>query len=152
MKCIKCGSEEFTLHKDGIDQGGYCDAHYWQGRAHRAEAELESKGAKIMSKDPQVKVVGEPILGTMYVTAPLPMDNMANYMTLRQYAAIKLKVPNSGIPELDAMIVQSRRDELAETVVAGVLASLQEGDDFPVAGCDWAYKVANALLKAGEAK
>jgi hypothetical protein len=73
-------------------------------------------------------------------------------MTLRQYAAIKLKVPDSGIPELDAMIVQSRRDELAGTVVAGVLASLQEGDDFPVAGCDWAYKVANALLKAGEAK
>ena len=37
-KCIKCGSYAFNLYKDGIDQGGFCDVHYWQGRAHRAEA------------------------------------------------------------------------------------------------------------------
>ena len=37
-KCIKCGSYAFNLYKENIDQGGFCDVHYWQGRAHRAEA------------------------------------------------------------------------------------------------------------------
>ena len=37
-KCIKCGSHAFNLYAEGIDQGGLCDVHYWQGRAHRAEA------------------------------------------------------------------------------------------------------------------
>ena len=37
-KCIKCGSHAFNLYAEGIDQGGFCDVHYWQGRAHRAEA------------------------------------------------------------------------------------------------------------------
>ena len=32
---------------------------------------------------------------------------------LRQYAAIKLKVPNSGIDWLDVMIVESLRDDIA---------------------------------------
>jgi hypothetical protein len=36
--CIKCGSHAFNLHAEEIDQGGLCDVHYWQGRAHRAEA------------------------------------------------------------------------------------------------------------------
>ncbi len=40
-KCIKCGSYAFNLYKEGIDQGGLCDVHYWQGRAHRAEALVE---------------------------------------------------------------------------------------------------------------
>lgn len=38
-KCIKCGSHAFNLCAEGIDQGGFCDVHYWQGRAHRAEAQ-----------------------------------------------------------------------------------------------------------------
>ena len=36
-KCIKCGSYAFNLYKENIDQGAWCDVHYWQGRAHRAE-------------------------------------------------------------------------------------------------------------------
>lgn len=40
-KCVKCGSHAFNLYKEGIDQGGWCDVHYWQGRAHRAEAKQE---------------------------------------------------------------------------------------------------------------
>jgi len=39
--CIKCGSYAFNLYKEDIDQGGLCDVHYWQGRAHRAEAKQE---------------------------------------------------------------------------------------------------------------
>ena len=34
-----CGSYQFNLYKDGIDQGDLCDVHYWQDRAHRAEAQ-----------------------------------------------------------------------------------------------------------------
>lgn len=40
-KCIKCGSHAFNLYAEEIDQGGFCDVHYWKGRAHRAEAQLE---------------------------------------------------------------------------------------------------------------
>jgi hypothetical protein len=42
-KCIKCGSYVSNLHQDDIDQGSLCDVHYWQGRAHRAEAKQELK-------------------------------------------------------------------------------------------------------------
>ena len=35
---FNCGSYAFNLYKEDIDQGGLCDVHYWQGRAHRAEA------------------------------------------------------------------------------------------------------------------
>jgi hypothetical protein len=43
-KCIKCGGYAFNLYKEGIDQGGLCDVHYWQGRAHRAEAQRQWVG------------------------------------------------------------------------------------------------------------
>jgi hypothetical protein len=33
-----CGSYQFNLYKADIDQSGFCDVHYWQGRAIRAEA------------------------------------------------------------------------------------------------------------------
>jgi hypothetical protein len=36
--CIKCGSHAFNLYAEEINQGGLCDVHYWQGRAHRAKA------------------------------------------------------------------------------------------------------------------
>ncbi len=39
-------------------------------------------------------------------------------MTLRQYAAIKLCVPDSGLPWLDEMIVQSRRFNVDDATLA----------------------------------
>ena len=33
-----CGSYAFNLHAEGIDQGEFCDVHYWQARATKAEA------------------------------------------------------------------------------------------------------------------
>ena len=42
-KCIKCGSHAFNLYAEEINQGGLCDVHYWQGRAHRAEAQQEQE-------------------------------------------------------------------------------------------------------------
>jgi hypothetical protein len=42
------------------------------------------------------------------------------------------------------------RDYFAAKAMQGVLASLPEGDDFNERGCDWCYKVADAMLKARE--
>ena len=44
-------------------------------------------------------------------------------MTLRQYAAIKLCVPDSGLPWLDEMIEKARRNEYAGLAMQGFLAS-----------------------------
>ena len=44
-------------------------------------------------------------------------------MTLRQYAAIKLRVPNSGTDWLDEMIRTSLRDDLAAKAMQGLYAS-----------------------------
>ena len=86
-------------------------------------------------------------------------------MTLRQYAAIKLRVPNSGTDWLDEMIRQSLRDELAAKAMQGLISNDQ---DYEVWG-DWiengfedrqsivnvyaeaAYEIAGALLKAQKA-
>jgi len=44
-------------------------------------------------------------------------------MTLRQYAAINLRVPDSGLPWLDKMIVQSRSAHINDAMVATLKAS-----------------------------
>ena len=33
-----CGSYAFNLYKEDIDQGSYCDRHYWQDQAQNARA------------------------------------------------------------------------------------------------------------------
>lgn len=33
-----CGSYAFNLWKEGIEQGEYCDHHYWQDQATKARA------------------------------------------------------------------------------------------------------------------
>ena len=42
------------------------------------------------------------------------------------------------------------RDYFAAKAMQGVLASLQEGDDFNARGCRWCYKVADAMLEVRE--
>jgi hypothetical protein len=42
-------------------------------------------------------------------------------MTLRQYAAIKLCVPDSGLEWLDDMIRQAQRDRFAGQAIAGAI-------------------------------
>lgn len=67
-------------------------------------------------------------------------------LTKRQYAAIHLRVPDSGIPWLDAMIDRSRRDEFAGQAMAGFcgapnLASTPASDI-----ADWCVETADAML------
>lgn len=76
------------------------------------------------------------------------VDSLHKGMTLRQYAAIKLKVPDSGTDWLDSMIEKSLRDDFAAKTMQGVISTLEEGEDFNDRGCEWAYKVADDMLKA----
>ena len=69
-------------------------------------------------------------------------------MTLRQYAAIKLRVPNSGTDWLDEMIRQSLRDELAGKAMQGILS----GGLASRLSFDEAYSSADAMIKAREVK
>ena len=75
-------------------------------------------------------------------------------MTLREYAAIKLQVPNSGTDWLDEMICESLRNSFAEKAMQGMWASDTETwrCNFTQEGLDsrarYSYKMADAMLKA----
>ena len=82
-------------------------------------------------------------------------------MTLRQYAAIKLRVPNSGTDWLDEMIRESLRDEMAKVAMnalefrgdnggrdpSGVLGEYMTGSEETAVVAYW---MADAMLKARE--
>lgn len=65
-------------------------------------------------------------------------------MTLRQYAAIKLGVPDSEIDWLDDMIRKSNRDKLAMAAMQGAIASCSKGE----ISVPWCYQMAQAMLEA----
>ena len=71
-------------------------------------------------------------------------------MTLRQYAAIKLRVPNSGTDWLDEMIRTSLRDDLAAKAMQGMAGRYgycERGwDQKDLSG--QAYELADATLAA----
>lgn len=69
-------------------------------------------------------------------------------MTLRQYAAIKLGVPDSGTDWLDAMIRKSNRDKLAMAAMQGLMASSVEAS-MPVFAKQ-SYRMSDEMLEAGE--
>lgn len=70
-------------------------------------------------------------------------------MTLRQYAAIKLRVPDSGTDWLDAMIHISLQDEFASKAMQGVIASCTHGQEVsPGIAAKWCYEMADAMLEA----
>jgi hypothetical protein len=81
-------------------------------------------------------------------------------MTLRAYAAIQLRQPDSGIDWLDDMIRNARRDDLAGRALAGAIANPNTpGEmialDFRGAKdilADFAYAHADAMLAAREGK
>lgn len=73
-------------------------------------------------------------------------------MTLRQYAAIKLRVPNSGTDWLDKMIRESLRDELAGKAMQGLVAGDLRPDVTDDEITEVSYGLADAMLKAREVK
>ena len=74
-------------------------------------------------------------------------------MTMRQYAAIHLRVPNSGADWLDDMIAEAREMDAAERAMQGLLAqslgTALKSD--PILGAQYAYRVADAMLAARKA-
>lgn len=72
-------------------------------------------------------------------------------MSLREYAAIKLRVPDSGTDWLDAMIEKSLLNEFAGKAMQGLFAS---PDVDPRSTADMyardAYKTAREMLKASK--
>lgn len=74
-------------------------------------------------------------------------------MTLRQYAAIKLRVPESGTDWLDDMIRKSNRDYFAAAVLQGLLGNPQSNSNWDESDvAKFCYYQANEMLKAREAK
>ena len=73
-------------------------------------------------------------------------------MTLRQYAAIKLRVPNGGTDWLDEMIRQGLRDEFATKALS--VLDVHAHVSAPAADilAKSAYNIADAMLKAREAE
>jgi hypothetical protein len=43
---FNCGSYAFNLYKENIDQGDFCDHHYWQDQAMKARADEREACAK----------------------------------------------------------------------------------------------------------
>jgi len=83
-----------------------------------------------------------------------PVDGMS----MRHYAAIALKVPDSGHDWLDAMIIESRRDDLAAKALPAVMCANGSWHDNGFKPADgksimenhalFAYQIADAMLAA----
>lgn len=73
---------------------------------------------------------------------------LRNGMTLREYAAIKLRVPESGTDWLDEMIRKSVRDEFAAKAMQAYISLDNLRDDDLVALCS--YGLADTMLRERE--
>ena len=72
-------------------------------------------------------------------------------MTLREYAAIHLRVPNSGNPELDDMIREAQRNELAAKALDISMHHLKDYYGINKQNvAEWCYEMADAMLKERE--
>ncbi len=69
-------------------------------------------------------------------------------MTLQEYAAIKLRVPNSGTDWLDEMIKERIRDDVAAKALQGMLSC----PNTTSVSATSAYRLADAMMKARDAK
>jgi hypothetical protein len=83
-----------------------------------------------------------------------PEGNNADHfgMTLRQYAAIKLCVPDSGTDWLDDMIRKSNRDYFAAAALQGLMSKVKPEAHWEDYRAKWSYEAADAMLKAREVK
>ena len=79
--------------------------------------------------------------GTEHLAEPVTAG-----MTLLQYAAIKLRVPESGDDWLDSMILESLRNELAAKAMQGLMDAAMPMPEIAQA----AYQMADAMLKVSE--
>lgn len=76
----------------------------------------------------------------------MPYQNM----TVREYAAIHLSVPDSGDAELDMMIRKANRARVASHAMAAQMTYAETHDPSPEGVAKWAAIYADALLSALE--
>ena len=65
---FNCGSYAFNLYKENIEQGDYCDQHYWEDRAMKAAAQEREACAKVCD------AMEEKAEGTECCKWPTPID------------------------------------------------------------------------------
>ncbi len=72
-------------------------------------------------------------------------------LTKREIAAIELRVPDSGLPWLDEMILRAKRDELAARAMEAMLGSDQLIETDMLAIANESFMCADAMpLAAGK--
>jgi hypothetical protein len=98
-----CGSYQFNLYKDDIDQGELCDVHYWQTKAQPAQEPqvrtgncllcgvCASEGHKIQAKRPWVGLTEEEIWGAVDRIGTSD-SNVNPYQTIKDARAIEAKL------------------------------------------------------------
>ena len=73
-------------------------------------------------------------------------------MTLRAYAAVKLRVPRSGIDWLDEMIRDSQRDWFAGQALVALASDFEKANDTREVCAHYmslrSYQIADAMLEA----
>jgi hypothetical protein len=80
-----------------------------------------------------------------------PLDNKYRYQpgfTAREYAALTLRVPDSGTDWLDAMIHKSNRNELAANVAVQVYPTMHNIENI----ARDSYRMADAMIAHSEGK
>jgi len=70
-----CGSYQFNLHQDDIDQGNFCDVHYWQTKAQRPWVGLTDEYLAQIDTEEIYGVVGNHMAIAMAVEAVLKEKN-----------------------------------------------------------------------------
>ena len=70
-----CGSYQFNLHQDDIDQGNFCDVHYWQTKAQRPWVGLTEEYLEQIDTEEIYGVVGNHMAIAMAVEAVLKEKN-----------------------------------------------------------------------------
>lgn len=64
-----CGSYAFNLYKEDVDQGSYCDRHYWQDQAQKARAaEQKARAAEREACVKECKKLFKVFLSSKYST------------------------------------------------------------------------------------
>lgn len=103
-----------------------------------------------MTHTERVNVIGPPVPGHTIMPPPEPTYSS---LTPRQYAAIQLRVPNSGTDWLDAMILQSLRNEMAAKAMPWVASTFTQGKvEFYDRVAESSYRLADAMIKARKAE
>ncbi len=77
----------------------------------------------------------------------IPAEHISDQYDLREYAAIHLRIPDSGIDWLDKMIAKAERQDIAAKAMQGMSANPEIGFIDISAAANEAYKMADAMLK-----